>query len=169
MANKYLSRLNGKTQLVESVTQGGSSNAGKILALNAEGNVDITALPEGIGVDANIFVASEALSAGDFVNIHEDDGAAKCRKADNANAREADGFVTEAVTIAGEATVYPLDGTNNQMTDLAPGKRYWLGTAGGVTNEPLDPATNNGKICQYLGKAASDTELVTTDDGFVVL
>lgn len=169
MANKYLARVSGRTQQIESVTTGGVGNAGKILALDDNGTVNITALPEGIGVDANIFVASEALSAGDFVNIYDDDGTAKCRKADNSNGREADGFVTESVSISGEATVYPLDGTNNEMTGLSPGKKYWLGVNGAVISEPLNPTSNPNKICQYLGKAASATELVTTDDGYVVL
>ncbi|NLV96894.1 MAG: hypothetical protein GX043_06120 [Desulfovibrionales bacterium] len=161
MANKYLARVAGRTQQVEAVTTGGPGSAGKLLAYGEDGRIHITALPPGIGVDANIFVASEALSAGDFVNIHDDSGTAKCRKADNSNGREADGFVTEAVSSSGEATVYPLDGTNNEMTGLSPGKKYWLGVSGAVISEPLNPTTNPNKICQYLGKAAWFTRLLS--------
>ena len=56
-------------------------------------------------------------------------------------------------------------------TGLTIGARYWLGTAGGVTATPLDEtsAANANKISQYLGVAKSATELVTDDDGYVVL
>ena len=43
--------------------------------------------------------------------------------------------------------------------------------AGAVTDTPLDEndVANANKISQYLGKAKSATELITTDDGYVVL
>ena len=67
--------------------------------------------------------------------------------------------------------MYPLDGTNAQLTGLTIGTRYWLGTAGAVTDTPLDETDtgNANKISQYLGVAKSATELVTDDDGYVVL
>ena len=66
---------------------------------------------------------------------------------------------------------YPLDGANAQLTGLTIGARYWLGTAGGVTATPLDETdvANVNKISQYLGVAKSTTELVTDDQGYVVL
>lgn len=53
-----------------------------------------------------------------------------------------------------------------------PGAEYWLGTAGAVTDTPLDEnndVANANKISQYLGKGKSVTELITTDDSYVVL
>ena len=172
MANKYLARVGGKTQQVSSISQSaGATDAGKIVALGDGGKIDESMMPEGIGAAVNVLVASEALAAGNFVNIHADGGEAKVRKADNSNGRSADGFVLEAVSSAGDASVYPLDGVNSGLSSLTPGAGYWLGVAGGVTDTPLDAALagNANKICQYLGKAKSATELITEDDGFVVL
>ena len=57
------------------------------------------------------------------------------------------------------------------MTGLTVGAAYWLGTAGGVIAVPLDEEDSNNAnfISQYLGKAKSATELITTDDSYVVL
>lgn len=172
MANKYLARVGGKNQQVSSISQSaGAADAGKIVALGDGGKIDDSMMPEGIGASVNVLVASEALGAGNFVNIHAEGGVAKVRKADNASGRPADGFVLEAVASAENASVYPLDGINAGLTSLTPGSGYWLGVAGGVVDTPLDPTIvgNANKICQYLGKAKSDTELITEDDGFVVL
>lgn len=91
--------------------------------------------------------------------------------ADNSNGRAADGYVLDAVLLAADATVYPLDGTNSELTSLTPGSEYFLGVAGGVTLTPLDETdvANANKVSQYLGKAKSATELITSDDGYVIL
>ncbi|MDY0071811.1 MAG: hypothetical protein RBR77_04095 [Thauera sp.] len=172
MAQRFLARVSGETKQVEaSVTSAGVSDAGKIPALDSSGKLDMSMMPAGIGADTQIIPASESLSAGNFVNIFSDSGDVKVRKADNSNGRPADGYVLDAVASAANATVYPLDGTNSELTGLTPGAKYWLGTAGGVTPTPLDEtdAGNANKISQYLGKAKSATELITTDDGYVVL
>ncbi|ADU99456.1 hypothetical protein [Alicycliphilus denitrificans] len=172
MAQRFLARISGKTKQMEAkAASAGAGDAGKIPALGPDGKLDMSMMPAGIGADTQIIPASEALSAGNFVNIWSDAGAAKVRLADNSNGRPADGYVLDAVSSAADATVYPLDGTNSELTGLAPGAEYWLGTAGGVTNTPLDEtdAGNANKISQYLGKAKSATELITVDDGYVVL
>ena len=76
-----------------------------------------------------------------------------------------------AVLMAQDALVYPLDGVNANLSGLTPGAEYWLGTAGAVTDTPLDEndVANANKISQYIGKAKSATELITTDDSYVVL
>lgn len=61
------------------------------------------------------------------------------------------------------ATVYRLNTVNTSLSGLTPGAHYWLGTAGGLINVPLDPQTDTGQLCQYLGRAASATELVTVE------
>ena len=172
MAQRFLVRVSGKTKQLEArTTSAGAADAGKIPALDSSGKLDESMMPAGIGADTQILMASEALSAGNFVNIWSDTGTAKVRLADNSNGRPADGYVLEAVSSAADATVYPLDGTNSELSGLTPGAEYWLGTAGGVTATPLDEADagNTNKISQYLGKAKSATELITTDDGYVVL
>lgn len=172
MAQKFLVREGGKTKQKEATTtSAGAADAGKLPALNSAGKLDETLLPNGVGAATQIIPASEALSAGVFVNIWSDAGAAKVRLADNSNGRPADGYVLTAVSPAANATVYPLDGTNSELSALTPGAEYWLGTAGAVTDTPLDEnnVANANKISQYIGKAKSATELITTDDGYVVL
>jgi len=172
MAQRFMARIGGKNKQVEAkVGSAGASDAGKIGAYDSSGRWPMSTMPLGVGVNTQVAPASEALSAGNFVNIWSDAGVAKVRLADNSNGRSADGYVIEAVASAADATVYPLDGTNPELIGLTPGAEYWLGTAGGVTGTPLDEtdAGNVNKISQYLGKAKSATELVTCDDGYVIL
>lgn len=172
MAQKFLVRESGKTKQKGALTVStGATDAGKMFVPGADGKWDMSLMPNGVGAATQIIPASENLSAGAFLNIFSDSGVAKVRLADNSNGRPADGYVLVAVTAPNNATVYPLDGTNSQLSRLTPGAEYWLGTAGGVTDTPLDEsdAANANKISQYLGKAKSATELITTDDGYVVL
>lgn len=172
MAQGFLARVAGKTkQIFATVVSAGAGNAGNIVALDGSGRLDASVMPVGIGADTTQAVASEALGAGKFVNYHDNAGVFSARLADNSNGRQADGFVIEAFALAATATVYPLDGTNAALTGLTGSTRYWLGTAGGVTAAPLDETDtgNANKISQYLGVAKSATELVTDDDGYVVL
>ena len=168
----FLTRQNGQTKRVIASTQSaGAADAGKIPALDSTGRLDMSMMPAGIGQEVDLIPASEALDAGNFVNIWSDSGAAKVRKADNSNGRPADGFVLAGVAADAVAEVYPLDGVNSSLTGLSPGATYWLGTAGAATATPLDgtdPANAN-KVCQQIGKALSATELRTDDYGFVIL
>ncbi|MBX9754640.1 MAG: hypothetical protein K2X80_07795 [Pseudomonadaceae bacterium] len=172
MAQGFLARVAGKTkQLLAVIVSVGVGDAGKIVGLGSDGRLDASVMPVGIGAQTTQAVASEALGAGKYVQYHNNAGVFSARLADNSNGRQADGFVLAAVASAATATVYPLDGTNAQQAGLTIGSRYWLGTAGGVTDTPLDETNvaNANKISQYLGIAKSVTELVTDDDGYVVL
>jgi hypothetical protein len=171
-AQKFLARESGKTKQKKAIQQStGAADAGKIPALDSSGRFDESLMPLGIGAQVDILPASEALDAGDYVNIFSDSGVAKVRKADNSNGRPADGFVSEAVASSADATVYPLDGVNAAMSALTPGAEYWLGTAGDVIATPLDETDplNENKISQQIGKALSATELRTDDYGYVIL
>jgi hypothetical protein len=145
----------GGFQEVEAVQTGGAPNADKILPLDASGRVPANALPTGVGADTQTIEASEALSAGDIVNIWEDTGVAKVRKADATTAgKEADGFVLAASSTGNTATVY-FEGNNEQVSGLTPGLPVYLDTtAGGLTQTP--PAAS-GNVVQSLGKASSAT------------
>lgn len=172
MSQGFLARVAGKTkQLLAVIISAGAADAGKIAGLGDDGRFHLSVMPVGIGAQTTQAVASEALGAGKYVQYHNNAGVFSVRLADNSNGRQADGFVLAAVASAATATVYPLDGTNAQQTGLTIGSRYWLGTAGGVTDTPLDEANvaNANKISQSLGVAKSATELVTDDDGYVVL
>ena len=172
MAQSFIARVSGKLKQIAAIAvSAGAGDAGKIIATDAGGKLDASFLPSGIGANQIIAPASEALSAGNFVNLHSDAGTLKARKADNSNNRPAHGYVEAAVTVAGSATVKRLNTVNGSLSGLTAGAEYWLGVAGGTIAAPLDAANvaSVGKACQYLGIAKSTTELVTDDDGYVVL
>lgn len=156
--NKFLTKNSGQTQLTTAIsTSAGVGDASKIVATTTNGKIDPTLMPAGVGVSTFTVLASEALSAGDFVNIYNNAGTLNVRKADNSNSREANGFVLAAVSNAANATVY-LNGQNTSVSALTPGTVYYLGTAGAVTTTP--PAnTATGSIIQVLGKTLSATNL----------
>ena len=135
----------------------GAADADKIPSLDSAGKLSSTMMPAGIGADSQDMIASEALAAGDLVNIWNDSGTLKARKADATTAgKEADGFVTAAVSSGATATVI-LDGTISGKTGLTIGSTYFLATtAGGVTATPPSAA---GNIVQRVGKATSATTL----------
>lgn len=163
MADRYIKLVNGKKAEDEAtVVSTGVAEAGDIVALAADGKLDPSVLPTGIGADTKVLEASEGLSAGDYVNIFDDGGTPKARLADNSNGRDAVGFVLTAVTTGNNATVY-FEGPNTALAGLTTGARYYLGTAGDVTATPLDTSDplNVNKIHQFLGKACDATAIQT--------
>lgn len=162
----FLARVAGKTkQLFGIQSSTGAPDAGKIPALDATGKFDMSFLPTGIGANTVSAVTSEALTAGAFVNLFDNNGVMGARLADNSNGRPAHGYVNSAVASGVAATVNRLNTMNSNRSGLTAGKEYWLGTAGGVIPTPLDPAdpANVNKADQYLGIAKSATELVTAE------
>lgn len=98
--------------------------------------------------------ASEALSAGDVVNIHNSSGI-KCRKASASSAYEAHGFVLEDTANGAVATVY-VDGENPYLSGLTTGGKLYLSTtSGGVTHT----MPSSGNLVQALGIAMSTTKM----------
>jgi hypothetical protein len=164
MANdgKFLNLENGKKKLDSAIaSSAGAGDASKVLMTDGTGRIDSSFLPVGIGADTQDIISFEDLVAGDFVNIFDDGGTPKVRKADASNGRDANGFVLSGVTAPALATVY-FEGTNTQLSAMTPGARQYLDTAGGVTETPN---TTSGQLHQYLGKASSATELnVELDD-----
>lgn len=159
MADKYIGRSGGNlTEVEATVTSTGVAEAGKIPALDANGKLDLTVMPTGIGADTVSIEASENLAAGDLVNIWDDSSTTKVRKA-NAGAigTQAHGFVLSAVTATQQALVY-FEGNNNQVTGLTGGTSYYLDdtVSGGLTATPPSDA---GDIVQYAGIATSATSI----------
>lgn len=172
MAQGFLARVNGRIkQIIAIVTSAGAADAGKIVALDSGGKLDASLLPSGIGANQVVVPTSENLSAGKLVNLYDNAGVLTARLADNSNARAAWGYVEAAVVSPANATVKRLNTVNSSLSGLTAGDQYWLGTAGGVIDAPLDPAdvANAGKVCQYLGGASSATELVTVEEAPVYL
>lgn len=139
------------------VVSTGSGDAGKIVALDSGGKLDVSLMPSGIGAATVTVEASESLAAGDFVNLYDNAGTINARLADaNAN-RPAHGFVLANVTASNNATVYYGD-VNNELSGLDVGETYFLSETAG---EVVTPApTGSGSIVQRLGVAVSATELV---------
>lgn len=134
-----------------------ASSANKVVKLDGSGKLDVTVLPTGIGADTAAITASEALAAGDLVNVWNNAGTANVRKADGSvSGKEAHGFVLSAVSSSASATVY-FEGTNTQCTGLTPGVQFLsTSTAGKSTSTP---ATGAGKVSQVVGFAISATAM----------
>jgi hypothetical protein len=163
MADKYIGLVNNRrTEVEATVTSAGAANAGDIPALDSGGKLDVSVLPTGIGADVVVLPSSENLVAGDLVNIWDDAGTAKVRKADASTAsagKIAHGFVLENVTSPADATVY-FEGSNDEKTGLTPGTTYALShtVPGGVV--ALASATSTaGHSLQVVGVAANATTL----------
>jgi hypothetical protein len=140
------------------VVSAGAGDVGKIPQFDATGKLDVSVLPSGVGAETESAICTEALAAGDFVNVYDNAGTKSVRKADGTAAgKEASGFVLSAFASAATATVY-TDGANTQRTGLTAGSIYFLSaTAGSVT---LVPLSTSGQIHQKLGKASSATSIV---------
>lgn len=155
-AKSFLRLVGGVFQQVLGVqTSAGASNAGDVVSLDDTGRIDGSMMPVGIGADTASVQASEALGAGDFVNIWNS-GGARARKADATVAgKEAHGFVLAAVASGAQATVY-FEGTNTQVTGQTPGKVF-LQTVAGTAGATVPSATGN--VVQELGVATSPTSI----------
>jgi hypothetical protein len=157
MADKYIRNLNGvlteKQATVESL---GSANAGEIPALDATGRLDQTMMPVGIGPDVAKIQADENLAAGDFINIFNDGGTAKVRKADASTAgKQAHGYVLDSATSGTMATVF-FEGHNTSVTGATPGPVF-LGTTAGAFQATAP--SGSGQIVQRLGVAISADDI----------
>jgi len=106
-------------------------------------------------------IASENINKGSFVNIWNDGGVTRIRKA-NATSYDfkADGFILADV-INGNSVTINVEEFNDQLNDLVVGSEYFLSDTinGGISLNP--PLINiNGKISQIVGKAISATKLL---------
>jgi hypothetical protein len=131
-----------------------TASPNKIPQLNASGTLDVTLMPPGVGADTAPIIASEALAAGDVVNVWDNGGTANVRKADAATNKRGNGFVLASVAASGLATVY-FESTNNQCTGLTPGDVYLSSTVPGRTTST--PPTGSGVLQQLVGFAISST------------
>ena len=118
------------------------------------GDVEISTTGGVVGTD---FTASEALGAGDLVNIWNDSGTPKARLADASTSKQADGFVLADVDSGDPATVYS-QGLNDQLSGMTGGVEQYLSatTPGAVT---VTMPTGSGDLIQRVGKAFSATSL----------
>lgn len=157
MAEKFIRNNAGVLTEKEATTVStGPTDAGEIVALDNTGRLDLSMMPVGIGPDVYQLTATEALSAGDFINVYNDAGTAKVRKADATTAGKfAHGYVLESVDNGDPATVY-FEGTNTQVSGATPGQNFLSTSAGGFT---ATAPSASGNVVQRLGVAVSATEI----------
>lgn len=158
MADKYIRNNAGTlTETEAAETSTGAGDAGRIVGLDSTGRIDATMMPTGIAADVTSIVAGEALSAGDFVNVHDDAGAFKVRKADaSTTGKEAHGFVLSAATVGNNVDVY-WEGTNGQLSGLTPGVQFLSAVTPGAASATAPSAS--GQVVQRLGVATTATSL----------
>lgn len=166
-ASKFLALVSGRIREVfATVTSNGVADDGKIVALGADGRLDNSVMPVGIGVETKSIQASENLSAGDLVNIWSSGGDFRVRKADaTASGKEANGFVLSSVSSGNQAAVY-LEGTVTGLSGLTPGRYYLSTTPGLITSVPPNIS---GNVVQYVGNAVSASEITFEATDGVIL
>jgi hypothetical protein len=144
-------------QAVALATSAGVADASKLVQTDATGRIDQTLMPVGIAADTKLIEASEALSSGDFVNVWNDGGVAKARKADATTAgKEVNGFVLDAVSSGVDGLVY-FENTNTSLSGLTAGDTYFLSTTAGTVSNT--PPTGSGNVVQKVGVALAATEI----------
>lgn len=138
------------------LSSSGASDSGKLPALDANGRLNMSFMPSGIGADTSPLTATEALAAGDLVNIYDAAGLIRVRKADASNNKPAHGFVLAGVASGTIATVY-FEGTNDQLSSLTAGTRFLSATTPGAT--AAAPPTTAGHLLQRVGVVISSTSI----------
>lgn len=159
--NKFLTiATNGIKRLVTAInTSNGVTDANKIVATDATGKIASTLLPAGVGGEATAnLLASEAIAAGDFVNIFDNAGVATIRKADASNNRPANGFCLSAIANAATGVVN-LRGENNACTGIVSGINYFLSSTNAGKPTGIAPSAN-GNIVQTLGYGLRTTSVI---------
>jgi len=154
-APKYI-RNNAGTLTEQAAAE--TSAAEVIVATLATGLLDVSLMPTGIGAVTVAVVASEALAAGDLVNLYNNAGTLNARKADaSTTGKEANGFVLGAVANAGTATVY-MDDQNTAVTGLTPGTQFLSAATPGKTSAAAPTAA--GQTVQRVGTGVTATSMI---------
>lgn len=157
--SKYIAVVSGiQTEVEFTVTSTGAPDAGKGVGLGADGKLDASVMPTGVGPVAVSITAFENISAGLFVNIFQHAGIAKVRKADYSSAdTSADGFIKVDATANNPVVVYLPGNINPNLSALSKGVTYYLGATGVPISDPSGIPANG--IVQILGKSTNDTAL----------
>lgn len=152
-------KMNGSGIIAPAILNGTASSAGagdaaKVVQLDGSGKIDSTMMPVGVGAETVTATATEAIAAGDLVNLHNSSGL-KVRKADASNGREAHGFVLAAISNTASGSVY-VEGTNTGVTSRTPGATQYLSATAGATTET--PPSTAGQILQVVGYATGTSQ-----------
>jgi len=168
MVDKYIARDSATgvvKEVVGQVSSAGAGDAGKIVALDTDGKLNLTVMPTGVGPDTYTGNASEALTAGDMVYIGATGEVSKASAA--AAGHDAVGFVQDSVSSGQPALVY-FEGRCTALAGLTPDSRYFLSASapGGITATPV---TGTGKRHQFIGRAITATSLSFEADDSILL
>jgi len=133
----------------------GPTDANKIVSTGTDGLIDPSFIPGG---EVIVREASEALDGGDFVNVFDDAGAAKVRKADaSAFSTRAIGFVKDNAASGANARIFG-EGILGGLSGLTIGTPQFLSLNSGEVTET--PPTGTAEIWQMVGYAISATEIM---------
>ena len=111
----------------------------------------------GVGIGTRALVSSEALAAGDMVNVWNDAGTTKVRLASAlVKGKDASGWVGQAVAFGATATVN-FGAVNPAASSLTPGP-LWLSTTPGKAQSAAPSGA--GQVVQRVGFAFSSTEFM---------
>lgn len=157
MAGDYLKLGSTGVEEASAVDESaGAGDAGKIVKLGEDGLLDDTMMPEGVGADVVVVPAGETIADNDLVNLYDDSGTVKARKANATDTtKPCHGYVKTGANQGSNVTVY-MSGYNTG-SGLTPGSSYYLGTTGGTKTTSI-PSTA-GNIMQKIGWAISATQI----------
>ena len=141
----------------------GSSDADKLVALDAQGRLDPSLIPSTISSTIQRqYIATEAIPANRFVNIYDNSGTTSVRLASHENGYAASGFVTVSVADTEMATIFlcKLEVTVTGVVGAAFGLPVFLGESGQIVSAV--PSFTEGRVWQQLGKYV-DTDVFILD------
>lgn len=129
----------------------------KVLMTKSDGTLDPAVMPAGVGASVTNIICSESLAAGNVVNIWNDGGTEKVRKADATTVgKEVHGYVNAAYTSGDSAAVYASDKITG-LSGKTAGARQYLSTTPGVLTQTAPTAVGN--ISQCVGVAHNATSV----------
>ena len=131
---------------------------GQSLTTNGTGSLSWATITGGTGGAQTIVTiqSADTLQAGNVVNIYNDGGNFRVRRANAAARIEAHGFVVVGVSGGTNANVY-LSGLNANVTSLTPGPVYLSTTGGSVTQTAPTAST---QLVHRIGTATSATSFI---------
>lgn len=154
------------TQKASAQASTGVSDAGRVVALDAAGQIDASMLANAQPFETA--VAGEALTTNDLIAIKDVSGTPTMFKAKAAVSGQlaAEGYVTADYAMGDSAKMYK-GGKVAGQTGLTAGARMYLSETAGAATATVVSGT--GKIHQFVGKAISATEFDFNPDDVIVL
>lgn len=166
--NVFLGLVNNVKTFVAAITQStGATDANKIISTDSTGRIHVSFMPVGVEVEALIYPASEALAAGDFLNIWSNGGVLSFRKADASNARPANAFTLSAVANGQQCTGYLQGNNTSAVGAFTPGTPAYLSNVTAGTGSSTAPTLTSSQIYQELGYGSATGSVMFEFSGFV--